>query len=295
MIVDALAERDPKAAVSLLAQADGLWNNRRTVTILMHALVKDGLADAIEALDAMPPRVQMSARHDLLGALRRGTGNLDFRTVLDWYELLPQAIRDKLVHSFAGAYSAHDPGQAVRWALSLEDDEAKHDALRSAMSQLGADNRDAGHRLLDVIDDPATLGIALAGFVQGYRHEDPQGAWQWAQSNRLGEHRPDSLRSAFHQWAYTSPEKATEGLLALPADLRDQTAAGIRSSTMRRLGTRRVERIFNALGSPSARRQLAKKLAEHYTLYQEDELKAEFYRSIAFESDRDNSTGSHRP
>ena len=283
-----LVAKDPVAALDVLARTDGIWSSA-TVDILMRGLVKVGVADAIASLDVVPTFVQRRARIALLNAVRsHRAGDLDFESVLDWYSTLAQPIRAKLAVGMAGTYAAHDPESAFAWAMALEDEQAKGGAIRGVMGQLGGTDRATGMRLLARIEDPAVHSRALSRFFDAYRYDDPREAWRWARSVRWEEHRPNLLQSAFHTWASADPEEATSGLLALPVQLRDKTAAQIRWQTM--LGTvghARVERIFDAIEWEGARQRMANGLARYYTDTDPNEERAAFYRGIAEETDDD--------
>ena len=276
----ALVEEDPQMALDLLARTEGIWNHPNTLNILMSGLVKIGLEDAIRSLDIVPQRVQMSARSALLTAVRYHHAG-EFESVLSWYGTLERPTRAHLASSLAWAFAGHDPEGALTWALDLEGDEAKRRAVSNVMYHLGSQDRAAGNPLLAQINDPEVRTVAMETFADSYSRADPQGGWRWARSSNL--EKPHLLGRIFSRWVSRSPDDATRELLALPADLRDQTAAEISSYTIERLGPERAAQILDALESRDARRQVADGLVRYYTETYSDEDRAKFYRSIALE------------
>ena len=284
VVLQVWAADDPSAAVAWLAgQQTGREGLARA---LMQGLIKQGVDQAIRAIDAIPARLQGEARLGLVSALQqRDASDVDFQILIDWYGTL-DAPSGRLAGDLSRAYAAHDPQRALAWAQTL-DGRAQRAAFNAAATQLARSDMALAKRLIAEIESPRLRSEAARQVVFSQAFRNPKATLEWARSFPVENDRPELEHQAIAMWARVSPRDATREVLAMrDAESRDSTAARIAGDVARNGHADLAEDLFSAVESQSARRRIATALVRHYTQNEPDETKADFYRAIAPEGGR---------
>ena len=278
------ATSDPGAAIAWLAEQSPSTNLQTMTYILMGALVRKSLSDAILTLDALPEHLVGHAQQGLISAMHvpnAGIGEADFDTVLNWYSTLPPEDQAPLVSPLASAFVARNPERALDWAITLEG-KAREEALRGIMVHLGMNDPEAAKRLVAGIEDEAVQLAAATSLIYTEAANDPRAALDWAQSFANESVRLELVRSVFGQWANADPEEAVRELLRLrDTQLRDDVASRVAFLLSRNDRIDLAEQLFDGIESPDARRSLARMLLRHFTRTDPNPQKAKRYEEIA--------------
>ena len=280
------AADDPSGAIAWLAEAENVRTRDSLVRVLMRELVQRGLGEAIAMLDTIPANLREGANVNLVRALQgRGSSDLDFQIVLDWYDTL-ESPSDRLGAEFARTYAARNPEQAFAWAQTLAG-RARHDAVGRAIRQLARSDPALTKRLIVEIEDAPLRQRAAQQFVSAAARNDPRDTLRWARSFPAEEDRGQLVQRALAAWSRESPRDAALEVLALrDATLRDDVAASVAWAVADRGQAELAEDLFEAVESDEARERVATVLLRFYTDIDPDEDKAEFYRRIAPERER---------
>lgn len=274
---------NPAAAIAWLGEREPSTNLQTMTFILMGALARKGLAEAISTLETMPEHLVGHARQGLVAAMHvpgATIGDADFDTVLNWYSTLAPEDQEPLISLLSSAFVARSPEAALKWAISL-DGEAREQAVRSVMVPLGMENLALAKRLVHEIEDEAIQVAAATSLIYLEARHDPRAALEWAESFNSESARLQLVRAVFGQWSNADPDEAVRELLRLrDADMRDEVTSWVAMSLPRNGRIDLAEQLFDALKSPDARRNLAGLLHHHYTRTDPDPSKAKYYEGI---------------
>jgi len=277
------ATDDAWAATTWLADQDQSVNVQTLTYVLMGALSQQGIAHAISSLETMPQRLRSHAERGLIAGLQtpsRSMDRADVDTILDWYETLGTATKQRLVANLASGLANHDPELALDWVVSLEGN-VREDAMSGLMMRVAMADMALAKRMIGGIEDAELYVVAARTVATTEASRNPRSALEWVRSLPSESARTTVASAVFSSWAFADPDNATRELLNLPpGTLRDtasrQAAFGLQHQGRPDL----VEQLFDGTESTELRGHIGRLLYRYFTQTNPDEAKADRYREF---------------
>ena len=164
------ATDDAWAATNWLADQEQSVNVQSLTYVLMGALAQEGIAHAISTLETMPQRLRSHAEQGLIMGLHMPTGSMDraeLDTLLEWYETLGTASKQRLAGTLAMGLANHDADRALDWVVSLEGN-VREQAMGGLIARVAAADMARAKQMIDGIED-AELYVVAARAVANHR------------------------------------------------------------------------------------------------------------------------------
>ncbi len=252
--LDAYSRRDPKAALEFIAGLDSTVRNR-VLPNTINELIKDDPDAAIQWMRDEPDGFAK------LRAINESSWRLANKAPLETIELareipalkengLSSAFRQlaqddlalalesmkawegdpsygSIISSVASGYASENPEEALKWALSV-DDQHRSNVISNVISNMAGNDPDLAVGALEQLglaaDDP-TYQNAVSNIASNWAYRDPFSAAEWLESVPDSNARNNALASVADRWARIDPVSASEWIAGLPeGTTRDQSA-----------------------------------------------------------------------
>lgn len=251
-VLTAWAQTDPKAALRAWQELPNSQIKNQTLNSLIQNWSHSDFDGALQAVLELP---ESNTRSDALVSLsysRLGEPEKVFDAILEhmpmgdnfsnamrnvfsrWAELNPQAASQALgelppgqayengVRSVARSWAeAGSYGDALQWANSLQNEQARSTALGQVFSVWG--EKDSAKAVTAVMNLSAKDRERVApDLARAWAMRDPSAAVAWAQTFSEPKERQRVLRQAVTQWAQSSPLAAAQYAVQQPAENRGE-------------------------------------------------------------------------
>lgn len=277
------SDDDPQAALAWIVEQDPPGAHLY-IQFAIGALARQSPEEAVARLATVPAFLQADAS----GAVLRALSTQDLDRGLGFFADLDISLRQEHLWSVASTVAeSRPPREALEWALS-RDLRIRAEAVKRVVGEIHDVRPTAARELINELD-PELNGAVLSDFARREVLRAPGEALAWARSFHDVPQRPTLVSQVLTAWYFTDRERAVREVAGLDdPSTRDQVASDVMSLAIRRGHTALAERLFDAIGSPSARQQAAVGLHRYFVETEPDVDKARTYaRLVPDEEEQD--------
>jgi hypothetical protein len=146
----------------------------------------------------------------------------DPRAAAEFASKVPKGDREALFAAIAEHWSAKDPTDAIKWAVSLPAGSIQDAALREFTAGWAAHDTKEATEWLNQIPAGSARSAAAEGFARAIFDADPDGALEWLRQVPNVDDRIQSLGRAWGRWSEENGDVAMDWLENAPFDPRER-------------------------------------------------------------------------
>lgn len=212
-ILPALAKTNGKLAAEFLASTPQLNRHEH----IYHAVATEyGASSPHEAILWAKSLPTKQLRERSLSSVFNSWAQSDPRAIAAAIETYPELkTNSSAISTAVRALSHSDPKAALAFAQSIEDKEARENALNSLFFDVTKTAGDPD--LLKFLTSPGTPANIIENFANEFAREDVHKALAWAESIPAGDARNQAFGKIMAQWAASDPIAAANYLTTQPA------------------------------------------------------------------------------
>jgi hypothetical protein len=210
-LINAMAYKEPDVAMEFLGKLPVTADNKELFDRAAQSIINGGsrIGRLDDLLDKAPPSLRPSILEYGLMYGRDAVG-ADAEHWVTKLDELPKGKRENAISGLARGWAANDPDAAVKWALTLPENDERTSAFGAITSVWAVHDTEATAAFVESLPEGKDRETGKQSIAYALLKDHPSEAWDWALDLKESTMRLNALHLIYSQLAVKSPAAAAD-------------------------------------------------------------------------------------